>query len=131
MTLFSVVLALYALGFICSIRGTFGAWARNLPEVRRARLAHRIDKDLKAWVEDEVDEGRKREKKSEYDLLKINLQLDGKWTLSSYLDQTMFGYNPGSAQEALSKRREQLPDLPYIGVGVLASTAGSAASLFL
>lgn len=131
MTLFSVVLALYALGFICSIRGTFGAWARNLPEVRRARLAHRIDKDLKAWVEDEVDEGRKREKKSEYDLLKINLQLDGKWTLSSYLDQTMFGYNPGSAQDALSKRREQLPDLPYIGVGVLASTAGSAASLFL
>lgn len=131
MTLFSVVLALYALGFICSIRGTFGAWARNLPEVRRARLAHRIDKDLKAWVEDEVDEGRKREKKSEYDLLKINLKLDGKWTLSSYLDQTMFGYNPGSAQEALSKRREQLPDLPYIGVGVLASTAGSAASLFL
>lgn len=61
MTLFSVVLALYALGFICSIRGTFGAWSRNLPEVRRARLAHRIDKDLKAWVEDEVDEGRKRE----------------------------------------------------------------------
>lgn len=131
MTLFSVVLALYALGFICSIRGTFGAWARNLPEVRRARLAHRIDKDLKAWVEDEVDEGRKREKKSEYDLLKINLKLDGKWTLSSYLDQTMFGYNPGSAQYALSKRSEQLLDLPYIGVGVLASTAGSAASLFL
>lgn len=78
-----------------------------------------------------MDEGRKREKKSEYDLLKINLKLDGKWTLSSYLDQTMFGYNPGSAQDALSKRREQLLDLPYIGVGVLASTAGSAASLFL
>ena len=114
MTLFSVVLALYALGFICSIRGAFGAWARSLPEVRRARLAHRIDKDLKAWVEGEVDEGRKREKESEYELLKINLKLDGRWTLSSYLDQTMFEYNPGSAQEALSKRREQRLDLPIL-----------------
>ena len=131
MNLFVVVMMLYAVGFICSIRGAFGAWARNLPEVRRGRLAHRTDEELKSWVEDEKDEEHRMSKQSEYEQLKRSYCLEGGTTLGSYVDQTMFGYNPGAAERALGKHKEQNYDLPYIGLGAIAGTAGSALSLFL
>lgn len=131
MDLLVVVLALYAIGFICSIRGAFGAWARNLPEVRRARLAHRIDEELRSWVKNEKDEEHRRSKQSEYEQLKRSYCLDGGGTLGGYVDQTMFGYNPGSAEVTLGRHKEQNRDLPYIGVGAVAGTAGSALSLLL
>lgn len=68
---------------------------------------------------------------ADYEQLKRDYSLDGRKTLSTYLNQTMFGYNPGAAEKALGRQKEQARDLPYIGLGVAFSAAGSSLSLML